>query len=232
MSIVQLNAVCPAILVGLEELLKDGAPYNLFTPVGLLQSLYDPSNRKPNTVIQNADAGNGHPKSVRIAHKQRATPSDTGTTKTCDTSTPKTYFEEVFNVNQYRQHVITVREADVRKLCDAHSRMQSIGSNMVNAQGQAYDKQVMAEIVMEIMMDFDSLRQAINTDLHTSLTLQFGKYVGGADINTFNVYRGTSTYMSEGSPVLSGFLSNLQELHYKVSLLLLGKELWTLLLVH
>lgn len=213
MSITQLNAVCPAILVGLEELLKDGAPYNLFTPVGLLQSLYDPTNRKPNTVTQSVDAGAGHPKTVRIAHKQRATPTDTGTSKTCGTGTPKTYFEEVFTVNQYREHIINVRESDVRKLCDAHSKMLSTGANMVDLQGRAYDKQLMAEIVMEIMMDFDSLRQAINTDLHTSLTLQYGKYVGGQDIKTFNVYRQNGTTgLSEGSPVLSGFNRLTQEL--------------------
>jgi len=213
MSITQLNAVCPAILVGLEELLKDGAPYNLFTPVGLLQSLYDPSNRKPNTVTQTVDGQNGHPKSVRIAHKQRAVPADTGTTKTCDTATAKTYFEEVFTVNQYRQHVINVKESDIRKLCDSHSQMKNIGTSFTDIKGQSYAKQLMAEIVMEIMMDFDSLRQAINTDLHTSLTLQFGKYVGGSDIKTFNVYRGTGTSgLSEGSPVLSGFNELTQQL--------------------
>lgn len=206
MSITQLNAVCPAILVGLDEILKDGTPYELQTEVGLLQSLFDPINRKPNSVVQNADAGNGHNKSVRIAYKQRATPSDTTTTKDCAGGTAKSYFETVFNVNQYRQHTINVKESDVRKLCDAHSQMKPIGTNFTDLKGQSYAKQVMAEIVMEIMMDFDSLRMAINTDLHTSLNLQFGKYVGGAGINTYNMYRSTTaTALQEGSPVLSGF---------------------------
>lgn len=214
MSISQLNGVCPAILIGLDEILKDGTPYELFTQAGLLQSLYDPSNRQPNTVIQNGDAGNGHPKSVRIKHKQRSTASDTTTTKDCASGTPKSYFEEVFTINQYRQHTINVRESDIRKLCDASSQLKKVPGAAFNTwEGNAYNLQLMSEIVMEIMMDFDALRQAINTDLHTSLALNFGKYVGGNTINTYNLIRSTSTSgLQEGSPVLSGFNQMKQDL--------------------
>lgn len=214
MSVIQANAVCPAILIGLDEILKDGTPNELFTQVGLLQSLYDPSNRQPNTVVQNVDAGNGHPKTVRIKHKQRATLNDTVTAKDCATGTPKSYFEETFNVNQYRQHTINVKESDVRKLCDASSALQSVpGTNFRTWEGNNYNLQLMSEIVMEIMMDFDALRQAINKDLHTSLNLQFGKYQGGSTINIFNMYRSTTaTALQEGSPVLSGFNQMKQQL--------------------
>jgi hypothetical protein len=214
MSITQLNAVCPAILVGLEEIVKDGTPYELFTQVGLLQALYDPMNRQPNTVVQNVGAENGHPKTVRIKHKQRATINDTGTTKDCASGTPKPYLEETFTVNQYRQHTINVRESDIRKLCDASSKLTPVPGASFNAwEGNAYNLQLMAEIVMEIMMDFDALRQAINKDLHTALNLQFGKYVGGSDINTFNMYRvNNATGLQEGAPVLSGFNKFKQEM--------------------
>jgi hypothetical protein len=71
----------------------------------------------------------------------------------------------------------------------------------------------MSEIVMEIMMDFDGLRQAINNDLHDSLTLQFGKFVGGDTFKTYNMYRAVGTSgLSEGSPVLSGFTRLKQDL--------------------
>jgi hypothetical protein len=214
MSIIQTNAVCPAILIGLEELLKDGTPYELFTQVGLLQSLYDPMNRQPNTVTQSVGAENGHPKSVRVKHKQRSTASDTTTTKDCAGGTPKSYFEEVFTVNQYRQHTINVRESDIRSLCDASSKLQAVpGASFNSWEGNAYNLQLMSEIVMEIMMDFDALRQSINTDLHTSLNLLFGKYVGGNAINTYNVYRtNNATGLQEGAPVFSGFNKMKQDL--------------------
>jgi hypothetical protein len=214
MSVTQLNAVCPAILVGLEEILKDGTPNQLFTQAGLLQSLYDPANRQPNTVVQNVGAENGHAKTVRIKHKQRATATDTATAKDCASGTPKSYYEELFTVNQYRQHTINVRESDIRKLCDYASKLTPVpGSSFNTWEGNSYNLQLMAEIVMEIMMDFDGLRQAINNDLHTSLTLQYGKYVGGNGINTYNVYRTTTTTgLQEGAPVLSGFTKMKQDL--------------------
>jgi hypothetical protein len=214
MSIVSLNAVCPAILIGLEEILKDGAPYKLFTQAGLLQSLYDPDNRQPNSVVQSVDADNGHPKSVRVKHKQRATPADTSTTEDCTGGTAKPYFEEVFTVNQYRQHVINIKESDVRKLCDNASKLVKVEGAAFNTwEGNSYSLALMAEAVMEIMADFDPLRQAINTDLHTSLNLNFGKYQGGTAINTFNMYRANNaTGLQEGAPVLSGFNRFKQEM--------------------
>lgn len=200
--------------MGLEEIVKDGTPYELFTQVGLLQALYDPMNRQPNTVVQNVGAENGHPKTVRIKHKQRATINDTASAKDCASGTPKTYLEETFTVNQYRQHTINVRESDIRKLCDASSKLTPVPGASFNAwEGNAYNLQLMAEIVMEIMMDFDAIRLAINKDLHTALNLQFGKYVGGSDINTFNMYRANNaTGLQEGAPVLSGFNKFKQEM--------------------
>jgi hypothetical protein len=207
MSIVSLNAVCPAILIGLDEILKDGAPDKLFTQAGLLQSLYDPSNREPASVVQTVDGQNGHAKSVRIKHKQRATPADTSTTEDCSGGTAKVYSEEVFTVNQYRQHVINVKESDIRKLCDNASKLVKVEGAAFNTwEANAYPLALMQEAVMEIMMDFDPLRQAINSDLHTTLNLNFGKYVGGAAINTYNMYRANNaTGLQEGAPVLSGF---------------------------
>lgn len=209
MSIQQQNAVCPAILIGLNELMKDGAPDQLFTQVGLTQALLDPTNRQPNTVVQNVDAGSGHPKTVRIKHRQRSTTADTSTTKDCATGTPKPYFEETFTVNQYRQHTINVKESTIRTLCDASSKLVAVPGAAFNTwEGNAYNLQLMSELVQEMMMDFDALRQAINADLQTSAALAIGGYVGtaaGAGKN-FKMYRTTNTTgLQEGAPVLSGF---------------------------
>lgn len=209
MSIQQQNAVCPAILIGLNEILKDGSPYDLFTQVGLTQALLDPTNRQPGSVVQNVDAGAGHPKTVRIKHKQRATPNDTVTAKDCAPGTPKPYFEEIFTVNQYRQHTINVKESTIRTLCDASSKLTAVPGAAFNTwEGNAYNLQLMAELTMEIMMDFDALRQAINNDLHTSAALGIGGYVGtpAGTGKKFNMYRTTNTSgLQEGSLVLSGF---------------------------
>ncbi len=209
MSIAQQNAVCPAILIGLNEIMKDGAPDQLFTQVGLTQALLDPTNRQPNTVVQNVDAGNGHPKTVRIKHRQRSTTADTTTAKDCAPGTPKPYFEETFTVNQYRQHTINVKESTIRTLCDAASQLVKVpGAEFNTWEGNAYNLQLMSELVAEMLMDMDAIRLAINSDLQTSAVLGIGGYVGTAAQagKKFNMY-GTSntTGLQEGRPVLSGF---------------------------
>lgn len=207
MSIVQQNAVCPAILVGLEELTKNGVPYELFTQVGFAQSLLDPINRGANTVVQNVDAGQGHPKTVRIKYKQRATTADTTTSKDCADGTEKPYFEDLFNVNMYRQHTIQVKEATLRSLCDYSSQIKKVpGAVVGDIDGNKKPLSLMAEIVMEIMMDFDALRQAINRDLQTAVQLKLGNYVGGDHLHIYNMYRqNTTASLQEGSAILSGF---------------------------
>lgn len=216
MSITQGNAVCPAILIGLEEILQNGVPYELVTQVGFAQSLLDPTNRSKDSVVQNVNAENGHPKSVRIKHKQRATISDTRTSKTCTPGTERPYFEEVFTVNQYRERSIQVKESTVRTLCDAASQLKAVPGAAFNTwEGNRYNLQLMAEIVMEIMMDFDALRLAINQDLLTSLALNFGAYQGGSvgASKDFLVLRTTDTNgLGNGAPIFAGFNSFKQEM--------------------
>lgn len=214
MSLTQNNAVCPAILVGIEEIMNTNAPAGLITPIGAIQALFDPANRQPNTVVQTVNAELGHPKTVRIKRKQRATKDDTTTTKDCEPGTEKPYFEDVFTVNQYRQHVIHVTEATVRRLCDAYSKYVTVPVKSRDTDGTAIaNKQIMREIVDELMMDFDALRLAINDDILASMALNFGTFVGGDASKTYTVRRGADAAAGGiGSPVLDGFTKMKQDL--------------------
>lgn len=207
MSIVQQNAICPAILVGLNELITKNDSSVLVTPVGCVQALFDPENRQPNTVVQNVDAGSGHPKTVRVKHKQRSTKAETRTTKTCTDGDEKPYFEETFTPAQYREHSITVTEAKIRTLCDNASKLVKIqGGKFGDNQANAYSLALMAEVVSEIVMDFDGIRQAINDDILTSYVLNTGKYTDLTTSKSFNVYRSIDAAAgSLGSPVLDGY---------------------------
>ena len=179
MSLSQANGVCPAILIGLQDLLLED-PSMFMTPIGAIQSTLDPANTRGVTMTQLSNEG-GHVKPVRIAHKQRAITSDITDSKTCSEATEKPYFESVFNVGQHSQHVIKLSEATVRTLCDAHS-------NWIKLKG-ANDMQVMREMAYEIVMDLDALRQDINQKFLTSIALNFGTWVGGATSKTFNVLK-------------------------------------------
>ncbi len=207
MSIIQLNGVCPAILVGIGDILNTNDPKNLITPVGLAQALLDPSNRQPNSVVQNVDAGAGHPKTVRIMRKQRGTDADTATSKSCDEGAERPYMEDVFTVNQYRQQTHKFSEATIRKLCDSYSSYMKLKVQGKETSGAAYDSiKVMREFAEQIQLDSDGLRIAINKDLLTSFALNYGRYTDNSYSKTFNMYRSNdASGLPVGSPVLDGF---------------------------
>jgi hypothetical protein len=212
MSLSQSNGVCPALLIGANEAMRD-AQNNVFEPIGFVQSLLDPTNRT--TAIQ-VDSGNGHSKQVRVANKQRVLASEISDTKSCDSGTEKPRFEDVVEVNMTRQHAIHVKEATVRRLCDAYSQLVQVagGERNVNsmiASGTASQAMqplaIMREIYEEIALDMSSFVKVVNQDLLTSLTTKVGVWKGGATSKNFSVLT-TAT----GAPVFAGFNQMRQEI--------------------
>jgi hypothetical protein len=103
---------------------------------------------------------------------------------------------------------IQVKEATVRKLCDAYSTLQAIPMERRDIDGKAMGaKMVMREIAEEIMMDFDAIRQAVNENFLTALALNIGSWKGGDASKTFNVIKD-----ADHALVLTGFNKLKQEL--------------------
>lgn len=208
MSITQQNGVCPAILAGVEELLSPNAPTNLMTPVGAVQALLDPENTRGVTMEQLGEGDNGHRKTVRIWHKQRAIPDDLGDEKNCDPGTAKPRFEETFDVDLHTQHVVHIDEATVRTLCDAYSQLVRVPVASRDSDGRAIDsKAILRELAEDLMMDLDPIRQKINENYLTALALNFGDWKGGDSSKTFNVIGS-----NDHAVVLTGFNQLKQEL--------------------
>jgi hypothetical protein len=209
MSVSQNNAVCPAILVGLEEIITQNQLENLSTPVGFAQSLVDPLNREPNSIVQTVDAGAGHPKTVRVKRKQPAAAGESQTTKDCNPGTEKPWFEDIFTVNQYRQKTVHMTEATVRTLCDAASSLKVIpGTKMIDHANPSNSGALseMSQIVQDLMLELDGLRLDINRDLLNSASMHIGKWQDGTTEKSFNIYRSNdASGLPVGSPVLDGF---------------------------
>lgn len=214
MSITQANAVCPAILVGIEEILTKNKLADLMTPVGLTQALLDPTNRNPETVVQNVDAGAGHPKSVRIKRKQPAAAGESSTSKNCTTGSETPWLEDNFTVNQYRQKTIHVTEATVRTLCDSSSALVPVpGGSFRDNKANAGPLSVISQIVEDLLLQLDGLRLDINNDLLTSWALAYGAYQGGGTSKNFSMYRSTDTAAGFlGAPILDGFVQMRREI--------------------
>jgi hypothetical protein len=200
MSVTQGAGVCPAILVGLNEISQN--PNNLqnsVTPLAL-QALLSPENTRGFSVEQAQDAGNGHAKTVRIKHKQRIAPSAIGTSKTCTAGTETTYLEESFDVSLHSELKIQLTEAQVRQYCDA-------SSDRVNGAINPTRIPMLREMAEEIMLHVDVLRQKINSNFLTTFASGYGQWVGGANEKTFNVIKS-----ADNAIVLTGFNQMKQEL--------------------
>ncbi len=215
MSLVQLNAVCPALLLSYKEANSVNNIAQLVDPVGFLDGLHDPANiAATKQEVLGLDGERGHVKQVRIWRKQRQVVDDTATTKSCPgAGTEKTPFEDVITPSYYREITIKVSESAIRKLCDQYSTLKIVpGANISDVNG-ASKLQLMAEIWDEIGIDFNAIRRAINIDLLTAASANYGKWVGGASSKTFPVYRSVDAAAgSVGSPVLDGFNKFVQEI--------------------
>ncbi len=208
MAVTQNNGACPALLVGLNEIIGTNGPQNLIEPVGLMQALRDPSNPVPKE-IREVGAENGHTKQVRISYRNRALPAAVTSTKTCGTGTEKTTLEDLFAVGQYRQIIVRKSEASVRALCDAYSQMVALDVSQRTGIPQVM---VMRDFANDIMQDLPVLRYQINDALNDLYATKVGAWQGGATSKTFTV-RQALVNGSDGAPVLDGFAKMKQEIN-------------------
>ena len=212
MAITQANAECPALLFAYREANKTNNLTNITDPVGMLDALHDPTNLgATRQEIIGLDGELGHKKPIRIHRKQRQIAANTAAVKSCPpVGAEKANFEEVITPTLYRTIPITVSETAVRKMCDTYSRIVSTPNTKSDK-----DFKLMAEHWDETMIDFNAIRQAINSDLLTAVATKFGAWKGGVvgASKSFPVYRSVDAAAgSVGSPILAGFNEFMQEI--------------------
>lgn len=190
--------ICEAVMMGIEAIVGRNDPQMAVTPVGMIQALYDPSNRQ-NTRIKEVDTESGQIREVRILRKQRGTPSEIGSAKTCAPVTEKTLLEEKMTVTQYRQAPITVTEERIKRLCAASAELKKLP---VQDRGNSSNNNflLMQEIIEDMMLQLDALRQTVNGVVQASVIPQLGIWQGGAASISMPVVN-TST----GEAILKGF---------------------------
>lgn len=193
MSLIQYGNACPAILVGLKSVAETGR-IDYSTAVGVLQAVMSPQNTQGVTLEQLA-SNNGHRKQVRIAYRQRQTKADVSDTKSCEIGTPKEWFEDTIDINQYSEIGITFRFSDIRAYCEAFS-------NWVTSKGSDQSAlKIMEDAAMQIMPDLDALRLKIAENAHIALAAGVGPYANGlTSPQTFTMLND-----SNGSLNLKGF---------------------------
>lgn len=182
MSLTQSGNACPAVLVGLDSLVSNGR-INFNTKVGILQALLSPQNRTSDFTMEQLVSRNGHVREVRIAYRERLTEADVVDEPTCESGTPKPWFEDNFAVNLYSEISIDWTMADVSRYCEAFSTWTSLnGSSTLNAQDQTRlnnSVRVMEDAAQQVMKDLDALRIKIAKNAHAALVAGKGGYADG-----------------------------------------------------
>lgn len=218
MSVSTAN-VCPAILTSLEaEGLQDDSKIN--ARVGTLGALLSAENRDYAPTIKAAYNDGGHKRTVRIAHKQRTTASDTSDSKSCGGGPENPYLEEDFTITTYREISWKVSESLVRSLCRENSEIEEIQArsgqapiqNVMNQVGNRFG--AIREMAREFRLQAPGLVDEINKVLLSQFALAKGVWQGGATSKSYVVQNSDA---NGGGPLFGGlskFYQNLDEIGF------------------
>lgn len=198
---VPLAGVCPAIILGLEQT-TGGRPSDLVTQVGFTQSLLDPTNTAGSEIKRNTQGTNGNFRKVTVTYRQRATPEDVRSEKSCDAGPNNTLLTEDYAINMSAHHSFTMDEADVRRICNALEAYVALPIETRNREGRNNGQlQVMGEIAAQFYRDIDAVRVKMNRDLLAAFALRVGDFAGGAPSKTYTFLQDSNYAM-----ILKGFL--------------------------
>lgn len=182
------NGKCEALLIALTELVKNNDPTLKMTPVGFLEALFDPENRKPSMITQ-IGAGTGHYKSVRIKWKNRSYKDEEGygsDEKDCgEDAIERPHQEEPFNITQYWQRKVIINESVVKQLCEEASVLRPLPVDTRQPSQTAYA--VFQEVFGDILIELNGMRAEINALLHEQLVTKLGAYEDGGTSKDFEV---------------------------------------------
>ena len=150
------NGYSLGILQTLAEVAKNAAPQYKIEPVGLAGSLY--TVHTPRSI--GIDSYDGHKKVAKIKRKQRFTPAQTSTSKSCTVTNTQPYLEETVAITNTRQIAIHMEDevmAQFDKYASANKQVPG-SSPMTSLMWEHWDS---------IMTAASALMQAKNGDLVT-----------------------------------------------------------------
>lgn len=162
---------CAALLKGLEDLTGLNDPQMKATPVGFLQAVLDPYNRR-GTEVLSIDPGNGHRYKLRVKRLKRGLEDETRTTESCDPTAVPFYDEEIIELSHYRELAVQVEWEELRQYCADASQIVTAGGG---------NTRFMNDHLKKLMVRLNGLRRAINSDLLSELSTQFGINVTTGD---------------------------------------------------
>lgn len=191
------NGYSLGVLQHTKEVTKGATPQYKVEPYGALASLLTAHSQG---VIKN-DSYNGHYKTAVVKAKQRITPDQTRTSRSCSNVVTQPYLERTVSVANVRQIAIHVEDEVIAAFDDYASAKQDAG--MVSLMNEHMDS---------VMTAASALLQAVNTDLVTLMAANIGvnRATGAATAQTINIPQNTATLvLSNGIPkILADYSQN------------------------
>jgi hypothetical protein len=192
---------CPAILVHLEQITRNGYAGKKVTPPGFLQYLLSQPDRP--TVIQTQGFQQGHNRTVNIKYRVRGNENYVNTTESCDIDLTPAWKETSQTISQIAQIGLYFDDATIRQYCTDASNMVTFGTPPT---------QVMADVMDGILTNMNGLYQAIDKQLLTTMASAFGinRRTGLATTSTINVpLDGTQNNLATGAAqVMADVITN------------------------
>lgn len=192
---------CPAILVHLKEITKNGYAGQKVTPPGFLRYLLDQPDRP--TVIQTQGFQSGHRRTVNIKYRVRGNENYVNTTESCDIDLTPAWKETSQTIGQYAQIGLYFDDDTIRQYCTDASNMVATGG---------LPTQLMAEVMDGILSNMNALYQNIDKRLLTIMAGRFGinERVGVATSQNINIpLDGTQNNLQTGfAQVMADVVTN------------------------
>lgn len=191
------NGYSLGVLQHTREITKGATPQYKVEPYGALASLLTAHSQG---VIKN-DSYDGHFKTVKVKAKQRITPDQTRTSRSCSNTITQPYLERTVSVANVRQIAIHVEDEVIAAFDNYASAMQDAGQ-----------VRLMNEHMDSVMTAASALLQSVNTDVVALMTAAVGvnRATGLSTAQNINIPQNTSTIvLSNGiTKILADFAQN------------------------
>lgn len=160
-----IEGYCDAVSRGLAGV--NGVNNTSFkaTPVGVLQLLFDPTNREQAEYVTDINDSNGAVRRIRVKRIPRATEEDAVDIITCDSTTVSKYVEQCVTVNKEASISFEVTKEEMQRYCAAELAIQ-------NEPGATIP--LFQDHLNKILAVMNGLRERINAQITATILSNIG----------------------------------------------------------
>lgn len=161
---------CEAVMRGIDRVNGDNNPSFLSTPVGALQSLFDPVNTSRASYQPEIQRTNSGPvRKVRVVRQQRGTAQDAVAGIPCDTPLTMPLTEECIVITQSHSIGWTSTKEEMQQYCDEAFAVEQSGGAMMPP--------IFMRHLETLLANMNGLREIVDTNVIALLSANVGNNI-------------------------------------------------------